>query len=101
MPVNVRKDEEKKPVTAYQEAHRKQVGKIEGDGIFSFDRQKGRMTRGDVTIRANIKDSLVGEALDENEPAELNTAIEAKVKIDLLPLNAGTGANKAVKREKP
>jgi hypothetical protein len=43
----------------------------------------------------------VGEALDENEPAELNTAIEAKVKIDLLPLNAGTGANKAVKREKP
>lgn len=114
MPVDVKKNADKKPVTNDEEAHRAQTGKIDGDGVFVFDAQKGRVTHGDVNIRANIKDSLVGKPESDDEPKEIDTAIQAKVTIDLLngapsktrgekPAGVQRGATngKAVSKEKP
>ena len=84
MAVDQKVNADKKPVTADAEVHRSRTGKIDGDGIYVFDTQKGRVTHGEVTIRANIKDDLVGKPLNEEEPKQLISDVQAKVTIDLV-----------------
>jgi hypothetical protein len=84
MAVDQKTDADKKPAEKEEDIHRAKSGKIDGEGTYLFDTLKGRVTHGDVTIRANIKDSLIGKPLSEDEPKELLSIVEAKVTIDLV-----------------
>jgi hypothetical protein len=98
MPVDQKVDVENKPVQDEKDIHRVKQGKIEGNGIFLFDRTRGRIIRGSVNIRAVVKDTLVAEPASEGEPKELLTNVDARVSVELLPARSG-GAKTTQKAE--
>lgn len=85
MMVDQKLDADKKPVTGDKPVHRTRTGKINGTGTFLFDETHGRFTSGDVTIDANVREDLVGPPANEDEPKQLLSKINAKVKVELLP----------------
>jgi hypothetical protein len=101
MPVDQKLDADKKPVTNPEDVHRVKSGKIDGEGLYLFDSERGRLTRGDLTIRAKIKDVLVGKPLDDKEPAELESDVEAKVTIELVSGEGSGGGGAKPKTAAP
>jgi hypothetical protein len=104
MAVNQKVTAEKKPATSDADTHRTRTGNIQGKGEFNFDREQGRMTRGVVTISANIKDDLVGKPLTDDEPKHLISKVDATVTVELEPAGAGgtaSGEKAEEKKEKP
>jgi hypothetical protein len=92
MAVDQKTDVDNKPAKDDKEAHRVKQGKIAGNGVFLFDRARGRFSQGMVSIKADVKDTLVGEPASEGEPKELVTHVDARVTVELL---SGQGGRKA------
>lgn len=84
MAVDQKVNADKKPAKNTADVHRQRLGKIDGEGIYVFDTLLGRVMHGDVTIRANIKDNLIGKPLNQDEPKSLVSTVQAKVTIDLV-----------------
>jgi hypothetical protein len=85
MAVDQKLDADKKPVTGDKPVHRTRTGKINGTGLFLFDQTRGRLTSGTVTIAADVHEDLVGPPANEDEPKQLISKVDAKVKVELLP----------------
>ena len=88
MPVDQKLDAERKPVTGDAEPYRTRQGKIEGHGVFDFDRTLGRFTSGVVNIKADIVDRLVGKPASEDEPKQVASKVDARVTLELQPASA-------------
>jgi hypothetical protein len=88
MGVDQKLDKDKKPVKDGAAARYTRLGKIEGSGVFEFDRAKGRMDSGTVTIKANVNEDLVGEPDRADQPKRMVTRVEAKVRIQYEPAAA-------------
>jgi hypothetical protein len=86
---------EKKPVEGGKPAHRRTLGKIEGIGDLRFDPSRGLFTRSVVNIKANIADKLVGKPIDEDEPKEILSKVDARVVVELQPAKAADSGNRS------
>ena len=94
MAVDQKLTSDKKEAKNSLDTYKTRIGKITGNGEFQFDAAKGRIKNGAVNISANIKETLVGKPLTEDEPKEVITKVEAKVTVSLEP------AVTAIKKEK-
>jgi hypothetical protein len=95
MPVDQKVDADHKPVTDDSKAHRARHGRISGTGTFAFDRTAGRMTHGTVDIKADVQDDLLAKPEPADEPKQLVSKIDAKVRIDLEPQAEAPGSGAA------
>lgn len=107
MGVDQKLDKDKKPAKEGDSVRFTRLGKIEGSGVFAFDRAKGRVEKGTVTIKATVNEDLVGAPDRPDQPKRMVTRVEAKVHIQYEPapvVPAGhakdDGGGKQEKKEK-
>jgi hypothetical protein len=85
MGVDQKLDKDKKPLKEGDTLRYTRQGRIEGSGVFNFDRAKGRVQNGTVTIRANVKEDLVGAPDREDQPKQMVSKVDATVTVQLEP----------------
>ncbi|MEP6754640.1 MAG: hypothetical protein ABJA67_03990 [Chthonomonadales bacterium] len=85
MAVNQNLTSDKKEATTTAETYKTRIGKINGIGEFQFDGAKGHIKGGTVNISVNIKETLTGKPLTEDEPKEAITKLNAKITVALEP----------------
>lgn len=97
MAVDQKLDADHKPITDDIAAYRTRQGKIEGNGVFAFDRSRGRFTNGVVNIKADLVDNLVGKPATEDTPKQITSKVDATVTLQLQPPASSGGAATARK----
>ncbi|MCC6730329.1 MAG: hypothetical protein IT208_13410 [Chthonomonadales bacterium] len=85
MEVDQRLDVDRRPVAQDADPYRKRTGRIEGDGVFVFDRALGRLHTGRIRITADLLENLIGAPRTPEEPREVASRIDATVTVQLLP----------------
>jgi hypothetical protein len=88
MAVDQKLDKDKKPVKEGATVRYTRQGKIEGTGTFKFDRTRGRVDSGTVTIKANVKEDLVGAPDRDDQPKQMISKVDATVRVQLEPAGA-------------
>jgi len=104
MGVDQKLDKDKKPIKDGSSPYYTRQGKIEGSGVFEFDRVRGRMSSGEVTIKADVNQDLIGKPETEDEPKRMTSKVDAKVHVRLEPAKAPGDAKDSkpeTKKEKP
>jgi hypothetical protein len=94
MAVDQKLDKDKKPVKEGDTVRYTRQGKIEGTGTFTFNTAKGRVDSGTVTIKANVREDLVGAPEREDQPKQMISRVEAKVRVQLEPPASSSAASK-------
>ncbi len=85
-------DQAKKPVAEGVSPYQTRNGFIMGEGIFSYDKKTGVFTKGEMLIKAQIVDKILGVPVSPDIPKVTNSHIQAKVMIKLLGSPASTTA---------
>lgn len=85
-------DQAKKPVAEGVSPYQTRNGFIMGEGIFSYDKNTGIFTKGEMLIKAQIVDKILGVPVSPDIPKETNSHIQAKVMIKLLGSPTSTTA---------
>lgn len=82
--INQKLDQAKKPVAEGVSPYQTRNGFIMGEGIFSYDKKSGIFTKGEMMIKAQIIDKILGTPVSPDIPKETNSHIQAKVMIKLI-----------------
>jgi|GEM_PF-2131627 hypothetical protein len=92
-------DQAKKPVPDGVSPYQTRNGFIMGEGIFSYDKKTGVFTKGEMLIKAEILDKILGVPVSPDIPKETNSHIKAKVMIKLLGSPTSTTATTSEKTQ--
>lgn len=95
MEIDQKLDAQNKPVTGDSGdsmIHRTRKGRIEGTGVLHFDRAAGRFTKGTVKMMANIREDLLAEPKDPEEPKSIVSKVDATVTLEYQPEAASAQA---------
>jgi hypothetical protein len=101
LPVDMKLDKDKKPITDGSSAHRTRKGIIGGSGKLIFNNADGCFRKSSFNIRADVTERLVGVPAIPDEPKEIVTAVKVEVSVDLLPAGPSNESSALVKKDKP
>ncbi len=85
MEVDQKLDADKKPPEDGGKVARTRKGNIQGSGVMVFDPKAGSLLRGQMTLQANITETIVGET-PTDEPAETTSKVKAVLRIEPAPV---------------
>jgi hypothetical protein len=83
MGVDQKLDKDKKPIKDGAVIRYTRQGKISGTGLVNFDRARGLVETGTVTIKADVTEDQVGAPDKEDQPKRMVSKVEAKVRVQL------------------
>jgi hypothetical protein len=81
MDVDQKLGKDKKPAATPDDVVRTRKGKIVGSGTFRFDVGRGRLSRGEVKVAAEIAEDVVGALDTPDEPRHVDSAINAVITV--------------------
>ncbi len=101
LPVDMKLDKDKKPITDGAAPHCTRKGVIGGSGRLLFDNAGGCFRKSAFQIRADVTEKLVGPPTTPDEPKEIVTAVKVDVSVDLMPVAHMSEKPAVDKKDKP